>query len=359
VRSTAIVTVISLFVASFLSAQPAGASSLLPTTFVQNTPGRQSVVLVGAGSSVPLPLYRRWAQEYDQRSSAIQMQYLPLGTTEGIRQMSHNVGDFGAGEAPLTVEERQAGLTELPVAVIAIVPIYNIPKIHEELRFSGELLAGIFLGEVKTWDAKEIARLNPGIALPNLRIQVVYRPAGKGTNYVFTDFLSKTSSKFRAQIGTNVSPQWPVGVAAELSSDMTEMVRKEPGSIGYVELQYAIKDKLPYASVLNPAGHFVKASTETIIAACREVEAPQWERFSASLTNAPGIDSYPIASFTWVYLQVQAFHTPRGKALGDLLNWIFSQGQKSALQLGYSELPPPLLEKAKGRVTSLQRGGTE
>jgi phosphate transport system substrate-binding protein len=348
-RSAVIISVISSCVVLFSSA-------LSPTRLLQNAPSRQSVVLVGAGSSVPLPLYRRWAQEYNQRAPTIQMQYLPLGTTEGISQVSHNVADFGAGEAPLTVEERKSGLTELPVAVIAIVPIYNVPEIHEELRFSGELLAAVFLGEVKTWDAKEIARLNPGVTLPSLRIKVIHRPDGKGTNYVFTEFLSKTSSKFRAQIGTSVSPRWPVGVAAELSSDMREMVRKEPGTIGYVELQYAVKDRVPYASVLNAAGHFVRASTETIIAACREIEAPQWERFSASLTNAPGPGSFPITSFTWVYLRAQTLRTPRGKALADLLTWMWSNGQRFAGQVGYSELPRQLLEKVQGRVASLQRG---
>src|SRR4029077_7919185 len=199
-----------------------------------------------------------------RRGGTIQMGYLPLGTSEGIRQVSHSVGDFAAGEAPLTDEERQAGLTALPVAVIAIVPIYNVPGVPENLRFSGELLAAIFMGDVKTWDAKEIARLNPGVTLPRLPIQVVYRPGGKGTNYVFSDFLSKTSPKFRERIGTSVSPPWPTGVPAGRSSDMADMVKRQPGAIGYVELQYAIQGKLKYGAVLNRAKHYVKASIETV-----------------------------------------------------------------------------------------------
>lgn len=351
-----IILIAGFWFGSFSSIQLAGAQIVIPATFLQSPTSQQSIMLVGTGSSVPLPLYRRWADEYNHRGPAIQMQYVPLGTSEGIKQMSHNVGDFGAGEAPLTDEERKAGLTELPVAVIAIVPIYNVPEVHENLRFSGDLLAAIFMGDVRTWDAKEIARLNPGVTLPNLRIQVVYRPAGKGTNYVFTDFLSKTNPKFRERIGTSVSPRWPTGVPAERSSDMADMVKREPGAIGYVELQYAINDKLPYASVLNRSGHFVRASAGTIIAACREVEAPRWENFSASLINAPGAESFPITSFTWVYLRAQTLRTLRGRALGDLLNWMFSYGQKSAVQLGYSDLPTPLLERAKSRVTSLLRG---
>jgi phosphate transport system substrate-binding protein len=354
-KSIAIVVIAVSCFASFLSGQSALSPAASPTRFLLSMADQPTVMLVGAGSSVPLPLYRRWAEEYNHRDPAIQMGYLPMGTTEGIRQLSHSVGDFGAGEAPLTAEERKAGLTELPVAVIAIVPIYNVPQVHENLRFSGELLAAIFMGDVKSWDAKEIARLNPGVTLPNLRIQIVYRPAGKGTNYVFTDFLSKTSTKFRERIGTTVSPQWPTGVPAERSSDMANMVKREPGAIGYVELQYALQDKIPTAAVLNRSGRFVKASAETIIAACRDVEAPQWDNFAASLTNASGIYSFPITSFTWVYVRTGALRTGRGKALSNLLNWMFSNGQKFALQLGYSVLPTLLIEKAKNRVASLQQ----
>src|SRR6204780_3091591 len=182
---------------------------------------QNGVVLVGSGSSVPAPLFARWTQEYGKRNPNIQMRYLPVGTSEGIRQISHGAGDFGAGEAPLTEGERkEGGLTELPVVLIAIVPIYNLPDVQQELRLSGEVLAEIFMGEVKMWNAPQIAKLNPGITLPSLAIRVVNRPAGKGSNYVFTDFLSKASSRFRARVGVSLSPKWPVGASAERSSDM-------------------------------------------------------------------------------------------------------------------------------------------
>src|SRR3984885_13130103 len=162
---------------------------------------QNTVVLVGSGSSVPAPLYSRWAQEYDKRNPTIQMRYLPVGTSEGIKQISHNAGDFAAGEAQLTDKERKEGnLVELPVVLIGIVPIYNIPDFHRELRLSGEVLAAIFLGDVKTWNAPQIAKLNPEVTLPPLAIRVINRPAGKGSNYVFTDFLSKVSPKFRSQV---------------------------------------------------------------------------------------------------------------------------------------------------------------
>ncbi len=216
---------------------------------------QSAIVLVGSGSSVPAPIYNRWTQEYGKRNRNIQMRYLPVGTSEGIKQISHGAGDFSAGEAQLTDKDRkEGGLIELPVLLIGIVPIYNLPDVHQELRLSGEVLAAIFLGDVKTWNAPAIAKLNPEIALPSLAIQVVNRPAGKGSNYVFTDFLSKVSSKFRAQVGVTPSPRWPVGEPAERSSDMAEKVKSNPGSIGFVEFQYAVKGNIAQALVQNAAG---------------------------------------------------------------------------------------------------------
>lgn len=316
---------------------------------------QNAVVLVGAGSSVPAPLYNRWTQEYGKRSSAIQMRYLPVGTSEGIKQISHNAGDFGAGESQLTEKERKEGnLIELPVVLIGIVPIYNLPSVHHELRLSGDVLAQIYLGEVKTWNAPQIAKLNPDVDLPSLPIQVVNRPAGKGSNYVFSEFLSKVSAKFRNQIGVTPSPKWPVGEPAERSSDMADKVKNTAGSIGYVEYQYAVKNNIAHAAVLNPAGKFVKASTESIAAACQSTEAPRWNNFSASLTNAPGADSFPITSFTWIYLRTASSDSTRTVALNDLLDWVYTDGQQYAVQEGYSALPTPMLAAVRKKAKTLQ-----
>ena len=324
---------------------------------LQSAPAQapNAVVLVGSGSSVPAPLYSRWAQEYDKLHLDIKMRYVPSGTSEGIKEISHGASDFGAGEAPLTDKERkEGGLTELPIVLIAIVPIYNLPDIHQELRLSGEVLAEIFLGEVKKWNAPQIANLNPEVALPNLPIQVINRPAGKGTNYVFTDFLSKTSSKFRAKIGVTTSPKWPVGNPAERSSDMADKVKNNPGSIGFVEYQYAVKGNIPRVSVMNLAGKFVAPSTASIAAACGAVEAPRWDRFSASLTNAPGADSFPITSFSWIYLRNKSSDSTHAAGLSNLLEWIYTAGQQFAVQEGYSELPPRLLAAAREQIKDLQ-----
>jgi phosphate transport system substrate-binding protein len=316
---------------------------------------QNAVVLVGSGSSVPAPLYNRWIQEYGKRNANIQMRYVPIGTSEGIKEISRGASDFGAGEAQLTEKERKDGsLIELPVVLIGIVPIYNLPDVHQELRLSGEVLAEIFLGDVKTWNAPQIAKLNPDVTLPSLAIQVINRPAGKGSNYVFTDFLSKVSSKFHTQIGVTPSPKWPVGQPAERSSDMADKVKSIPGSIGYVEYQYAVKANLSQATVLNAAGKYVKASTESIAEACNAVEEPRWNGFSASLSNAPGADSFPITSFTWIYLRTSPSDPARGAAMSDLLDWIYTDGQRSAVQEGYSALPPQLLAAVRKKAKTLQ-----
>jgi phosphate transport system substrate-binding protein len=316
---------------------------------------QQALVLVGSGSSVPAPLYAKWAEQYNQRDPSVQIRYVALGTSEGLTQISHGIGDFAAGEVPLaTAVPTGDSLIAVPSVLIAIVPIYNLPDVHGDLRFSGEVLADIFLGQVKNWNAPSIAKLNPGVSLPDLPIKVVQRPAGKGSNYIFSEFLSKSSAKFKSEIGTSPSPKWPVGVYAERSADMVQKVKSEAGSIGYVELQYAAQQNIPYGAVLNGAGHFIKASDKSITAACTAAESPNWNRFSASLINASGSDSYPITSFTWLYLRTNSAGSARTTAISDYLKWVFTEGQRIADKEGYSELPPPLLEKVKNKISSLQ-----
>ena len=292
----------------------------------RSTPVRaqSTVVLVGSGSSVPAPLYNRWTQEYGNHKPDVQMRYLTVGTGEGIKTISHGSGDFAAGEAQLTEKERKEGsLVELPVVLIGIVPIYNLSDVHQELHLSGEVLAEIFLGEIKMWNAPQIAKLNPEITLPNLSIHVINRPGGKGSNYVLTDFLSKASSKFRAQIGTTASPKWPIGDPAERSSDMADKVKSTPGSIGYVEYQYAVKANIPQAAVLSPSGKFVRLQPTVLQRHARRRKLPTGIISPPLVTNVPGTDSYPITSFTWMYLRTQSSDSARAAALADLLDWIY------------------------------------
>jgi phosphate transport system substrate-binding protein len=317
----------------------------------------QGVVLVGAGSSVPLPLYHKWADVYNETNKNVQLQYVAMGNAEGITQITKGVSDFGAGELPLSAEQRHAGnLTELPVVLIGIVPIYNLPG-NPHLRLSGDALAEIYLGHIKSWNDPAIAKLNPGVSLPSAPIHVIHRPGGKGTNYVFTEFLSKVSAKFREQIGRTASPQWPVGESAERSSDMADKVKATSGALGYVELQYADDNGITHASVLNPAGKFVKATAESIMAACTAVEAPTWDKLAASLTNAPGADSYPISSFTWIYVRPSTRDPRRTTAMVGFLTWAYGEGQNIAVQEGYSKLPAQLTTRVLAKVNLLQPSG--
>lgn len=313
------------------------------------------ITLVGGGSTVPLPLYKRWKDAYNKRKESFQMDYVPFGSAEGIQQVANGKSDFGAGEVLLTNEERSKGnLVELPVAIIGIVPVYNLPGVQEELRFNGEVLAEIFLGEIKSWNDPRLSKLNPGVSLPSMPIQVIYRPGGKGTNYVFSDFLSKTSTKFREKIGRTPSPAWPVGTGAERSADMAQKVKDTPGAIGYVELQYVEQYRLGAGSVLNPAGKYVKANNQSITAACRAVEGSDWDKFAISLTNTASAEAFPISSFTWLYVREKSTDLRRAAALADLLTWVFSDGQRLALQEGYPGLPDQLLAKIKARAATIQ-----
>lgn len=316
---------------------------------------QQAIVLVGSGSTVPAPLVNKWADAYNRQNRNLQMRYVASGAGEGIAAISHGSGDFALGEVPLTeVQRSKAGLIEVPAIVIGIVPIYNIPGIHTELRFSGEVLADIFLGRIKSWNSPALAKLNPTVTLPDVPIRVVNRPAGKGSNYIFTEFLSKVSPRFRSEVGISASPKWPLGRPAERSSEMVETVMSESGAIGYVEAQYAIESRMQFGLVLNASGHFVKASRESLAEACRAVEAPGFDKFSASLTDPPGARSFPITSYDWLYLRIKTGDIKRAAALQEFLSWVFSDGQQIAAEAGYSELPIPLRVKISALLRSVQ-----
>jgi phosphate transport system substrate-binding protein len=314
---------------------------------------QEAIMLVGSGSTVPGPLYAKWADEFNQRNPRVQVRYLPIGTSESITAISRGTGDFGAGEVQLSAQElKDMKLVLVPTMLIGIVPIYNLPGVHEPLRFSGEVLAEIYLGRIKNWNEPRLARLNPSVSLPDAPIKVIYRPKGKGSNYIFTDYLSKVSPTFRAQLGKSASPAWPVGLAAERSSDMVDKVSSETGTIGYVELNYATKVDIGYGTVQNAAGHYVRASRASLLAACQAMQISIPANFSVSLTNAAGAESYPLASLTWLYLPAKAANRARARAMSDFLDWAMSDGQKMAEREGYAELPASLLAKVTAKLAS-------
>ena len=317
---------------------------------------QQAISLVGSGSSVPSPLYSAWAEQYGKLTSGVKVRYLQLGASEGVRQISQGVGDFAAGEIPLTETQMHKGehaLMQFPTVLVAIVPIYKLPG-EPELRFSGELLADIFLGNVKNWKDARIAKLNPGVELPDLTIAVIHRSSGKGSNYILTDFLSKVSPQWKSRIGRSASPNWPLGEETNRSEDMVEKVSGTPGAIGYVELNYAQRNDLGTGSVQNSAGGFIRATPASIASACAVNNKAIQADFRASLTNAPGKDSYPVVSFTNIYVMASGMEPARSQALKEFLNWALTSGQETASSLGYTVLPAGIAEKARETLNSIQ-----
>jgi phosphate transport system substrate-binding protein len=268
---------------------------------------QENVVIVGSGSYLPVRLYQAWVAEFNKRNHTIQVQYLPLGSSESLSQVSHGIGDFGSGEVPLTdaqLHSSKLSLIQIPTALVGIVPIYNLPG-NPELNFSGELLGQIYLGTVKNWNDLRIAKMNPDLKLPDLPIRVVHRSPGKGSNYIFTDFLSKTNAQFRTRVGISPSPKWPLGVESDRSQDMVRKVEFTPGSIGYVEMSFLHGSQVGRGRVENAAARFVSATSARVQAACNAMESLPHDDLRLDITNAPGRDSYPITSFTWVYVPTE------------------------------------------------------
>lgn len=318
---------------------------------------QQAILLVGSGSNLPSPLYAYWVEEFNKRDPSVQVHYLPLGTVQSIHDISRGVGDFGGGEVPLTDTQLHNGKTELllvPTVLVGIVPIYNVPGTKGNLRFSGDVLAKIFLGKIKTWNDPRIAKLNPDVPLPDLPITVVHRTEGKGSNYIFTDYLSKVSAEFKAQVGRSPSPHWPLGLSANRGEDMLAKVKGTPGAVGYNERGFMARGEASVGSVQNAAGQFVMASPETIAAACLAVKKSMPADFRVSMTNAPGKDVFAISSFTWLYVPTRGSAPERARALKMFLNWVYTDGQRSAQAHGYEPLPSFVLPKVLAKVQSLQ-----
>ena len=316
---------------------------------------QERVVIVGSGSNLPIHLYQAWASKFNARDERVQVRYVPLGTSESIRQITQGIGDFGGGEVLLSDEQMHGSkisLISIPASLVAIVPIYNLPG-KRELNFSGELLAQIYLGAVKNWKDPRIAQLNPGVEFPDLPIRVFHRSAGKGSNFIFTGFLSKTNPWFRVAVGQSPSPRWPLGLEAERGEDMVKDVTSNVGAIGYVDLNFARNSRLGHGRVKNAAGHFVRATPASIEAACAALDSLLPSDFRLDMTNAPGTDSYPIASFTWIYLPRSSIPSARTGGVKQFLIWSFQDGQKLAVAMGYAPLPDSVAAKARAAVNAL------
>jgi phosphate transport system substrate-binding protein len=319
--------------------------------------GQTQMVLVTTGSTMPEPLYVLWGDEYHKVHPEMQVRYLPVGTSESAKTILAGSGDLGGGDAPIPekqLKEATHAAAELPTILVGIAVFYNLPGNATSIRLSGPVLANIYLGRTTSWSDPEIAKLNPGAKFPDLPIKVLHRTDGKGSNYIFSDFLSKLSPEFRAKVGRNVSPKWPVGTAFSRCQDLLTEAAKTPGAIGYAELRCGEKSGLSIALIRNAAGEFVRPSTKSMSDVALAMESRMTDDFRVSLTNAPGKESYPIVSFTWFYVPAQPQDLQRGHAVKEYLSWVYSSGQEIAQAQGYVALPPLVLQKVRAKVRSLQ-----
>jgi phosphate transport system substrate-binding protein len=319
--------------------------------------GQEKTVLVETGSSMPEPLYKSWADEFHIQQPSTDIRYMAVGTAESARNILAGSGDFGGGDAPIPEAQLRASgksILELPAVLIGIVIVYELPDVKGELKLTGPVLANIFLGKIKSWNDPAIAKVNPDMKLPELPIQVLHRNEGKGSNYILSDYLAKVSPEFLTAAGRSESPKWTVGQAFQRSQDLIAKLRGTPGAIGYTELNIAAGSAVRIASIKNAAGEFVRPSAKSIAAAATASGSKMNDDFRVSLTNAPGKESYPISSFTWLYVPAAAKDPARGSSVASYLKWIYSSGQKIAQEKGYAVLPREVLEKVAQKAATIR-----
>ena len=312
--------------------------------------------LNGAGATFPYPIYSKWFSEYHKAHPEVEINYQSIGSGGGIRQVLAGTVDFGASDGPMSdqqLAEAKIRLLHVPTVLGAVVPAYNLSGVTNELRFSPETIANICLGKITNWNDKAIAADNPGVKLPERNIILVHRSDGSGTNYIFTDYLSKVSADWKNGPGKGTSVKWPVGLGAKGNEGVAGMIRQMDGAFGYVELIYALQNKIPYAAVKNSSGNWVKGSLEGATQAAATVKQMPAD-FRVSITNAPGKEAYPISSFTWLLVPLQAKDANKGKILVDFLNWMLDNGEKDATQLAYAPLPENVAAKVKEAIKQVR-----
>ena len=310
-----------------------------------------------AGATFPYPIYSKWFDEYHKLHPNVQINYQSIGSGGGIRQLLDKTVDFGASDGPMTDEQlQQAGfkILHFPTVLGAAVPSYNIPGVAGELKFTPEALAGIFLGKVTKWNDPAIAGPNPGVKLPADDIVVIHRSDGSGTTYIWTDYLAKVSTDWQSKVGKNTSVNWPVGLGGKGNEGVAGLLKQTPDSIGYVELIYAIQNSLPYGTVKNSSGEFIKASLAGVSAAAAGAAKSMPEDFRVSITNPPGKDAYPISSFTWLLIPAQIQDPAKKAAIKDFLTWMLTSGQQFCEPLAYAKLPKEVVAKEQKAIALIQ-----
>ena len=324
------------------------------------TVGATAQNINGAGATFPYPIYSKWFSEYSQSHGGVKINYQSIGSGGGIRQVTEGTVDFGASDGPMTDQQlndaKGKGVTviHIPSVLGAVVPIYDLPGVNKELNFSGDVIADIYLGKISTWNDARIAKDNPGVNLPATPILPVYRSGSSGTTYIFTDYLSKVSPAWKSGPGTGTAIKWPTGIGQQGSEGVAGMVRQSPGAFGYVELIYAIQNKIQYGAVKNASGKFLKGTTEGVTAAAAASAKSMPADYRVSITNAPGADSYPISSFTWLLIPAHAKDATKGKVIVDFLNWMVDHGQGEAAGLTYAPLPKPVQDMVKKTIATIK-----
>ena len=315
-------------------------------------PAMAQATLNGAGATFPYPMYSKWFSDYNKLHPDVQINYQSIGSGGGIRQVLNGTVDFGASDGPMSDEQLKEAKTRIlhvPTVMGAVVPAYNVAGVSGEIKFTPDVLADIFLGKITNWNNAAIAKANPGMKFPDTAIVVVHRSDGSGTTFIFTDYLSKVSKDWEGTVGKGTSVKWPQGLGGKGNEGVAGQIRQIQGSIGYVELIYAVENKITYGSIKNAAGNFVKATLDGVTEAA--ASAPKMPAdFRVSITNAPGKTAYPISSFTWLLIPVQAKDPKKGKIIADFLVWMLNDGQKLTSQLSYAPLPANVVDKVKVAV---------
>jgi phosphate transport system substrate-binding protein len=319
--------------------------------------GAQTIQINGAGATFPYPIYSKWFSEYNKLHANVQINYQSIGSGGGIQQVTKETVFFGATDGPMNDDQLKAApgpLMHFPTVLGAVVPVYNIPNVSAELKFTGQVLADIYLGKIAKWNDPAITKLNPGVNLPATDITVVHRSDGSGTTYIWVDYLSKVSPEWKMKVGVATAVMWPAGVGGKGNEGVSGLVTQTPGSIGYVELIYALQNKISYGSVQNAAGEFTKASLQSVTAAAAGAAANMPADFRVSITNAPGKGVYPVSSFTWLLL----YQTPKDKAqaktMVDFVKWALGDGQKLCADLGYAPLPASVVKLELAALAKIQ-----
>ena len=316
--------------------------------------------LQGAGATFPYPLYLKWLNEYTKLNPKIRIDYQSIGSGGGIKQIQAQTVDFGASDAPMTDAEMKGApgeLVHIPTVLGAVVLTYNLEGISKPLRFSPEVIADIFLGKITKWNDARIKADNRDANLPAADIGVVHRADGSGTSFVFTDYLSKVSPEWKTKVGADKSPKWPVGQGGKGNEGVMGQIKNQPNTIGYVELAFAVQNKMPAALIRNASGKFVAPTIEAVTAAAAASAANTPDDLRVSITNAAGADVYPISSYTYILAYKDQKDAAKGKALVDFLWWGIHDGEKFAKELQYAPLPDEIVKRAEAKINSITSGG--